>query len=285
MTPEHTMDALASWVGRQERARDDITATPIAAFAALLDRDPARPAAGDAIPLLTHWFYFLPLHRQSTLGPDGHAERGGFLPPVDLPRRMWAASRFRFHAPLRVGDRALRVSTIESIVPKQGRSGALVFVRVGHRIELGAGTAIEEEHEIVYRTMSAPGADTSRGAPLQRRAAQWRREIRPDPVLLFRYSALTFNGHRIHYDRTYATEVEGYPGLIVHGPLLGTLLIDELVRHEPGVRVDRYEFKALRPVFDTAPFYVCGRREGAGASLWIEDADGAVCMDASADLA
>jgi len=230
------MEALASWIGRQERAEDDIAATPIAAYAALLDREPVRPAAGHAIPLLTHWFYFLPLHRESTLGADGHAERGGFLPPVDLPRRMWAASRFRFHAPVRVGDHVDRVSTIESITPKQGRT------------------------------------------------AQWRREVRPDPVLLFRYSALTFNSHRIHFDRPYVTEVEGYPGLLVHGPLLGTLLVDGLTQSEPAVRVSRYEFKAIKPVFDTAPFYVCGRRDGARASLWIEDADGALCMDAAAEL-
>ena len=277
------MDALASWVGRQERAQDEIGATPIAAFGALLDREAVRPATGDAIPLLAHWFYFLPLHRQSTLGPDGHAERGGFLPPVDLPQRMWAASRFRFHAPLRVGDRAERVSTIESITPKLGRSGPLVFVRVGHRISAGGQIAIEEEHEIVYRGLSAPGSDAAAGAPAAR-SAQWRREVRPDPVLLFRYSALTFNGHRIHYDRPYVTDVEGYPGLVVHGPLLGTLLLDRLTQHEPAARVTRYAFKALRPVFDTTPFYVCGRRDGAQASLWIEDAGGALCMDATAEV-
>ena len=278
------MEALAAWVGRQERAEDDVAATPIAAYAALLDREPVRPAAGHVIPLLTHWFYFLPLHRQSTLGADGHAERGGFLPPVDLPRRMWAASRFRFHAPLRVGDHVERVSTIESITPKQGRTGPLVFVRVGHRISVGATLAIEEEHEIVYRGMSAPGSEAATAALKPGRTAQWRREVRPDPVLLFRYSALTFNSPRIHFDRPYVMEVEGDPGLLVHGPLLGTLLVDGLTQSEPGVRVTRYEFKAIKPVFDTAPFFVCGRREGARASLWIEDADGALCMDATAEL-
>jgi 3-methylfumaryl-CoA hydratase len=276
------MEALARWVGRQETAVDDITATPLAALAALLDREPVRPAAGDAIPLLAHWLYFLPLHRQSTLGEDGHAERGGFLPPVDLPRRMWAASRFRFLSPLRVADHVQRISTIQSITPKQGRSGPLVFVRVGHRIEVGTRAAIEEEHDIVYREPPAPGTDAARAPSC---TAQWRREVRPDPVLLFRYSALTFNGHRIHYDRPYVTGVEGYPGLVVHGPLLGTLLIDALCQHAPDAQVVGYEFKALRPMFDTAPFQVCGRRDGARAALWIEDAAGALCMDATAELA
>jgi 3-methylfumaryl-CoA hydratase len=277
--------ALERWLGRQEIADDEVDATPVAALAAMLDRDPVRPARGTVIPLLGHWLYFLPLHRQSTLGEDGHAERGGFLPPIDLPRRMWAGSRFEFHAPLRIGDRATRTSTIESIVHKQGRSGPLVFVRVGHRITVGGRVAITEEHDIVYRGPAAAGdiaSAASMAAPAQ---AQWRREVRPDPVLLFRYSALTFNGHRIHYDRPYVTKVEGYPGLVVHGPLLGTLLIDALVQHVPAGTIARYSFKALRPVFDIAPFFVCGRVDGAHADLWIEGADGGLCMRATAEMA
>jgi 3-methylfumaryl-CoA hydratase len=291
--------SLARWVGRQETATDEITATPLAALAATLDREPVRPAAGTPIPLLAHWLYFLPLHRQSTLGEDGHAERGGFLPPIDLPRRMWAASRFRFVAPLRVGDAVQRVSTIGAVTPKAGRSGPLVFVRIDHRILVGDRVAIEEEHDVVYRgppgqPEAGPTAQGERSASAQSGRpvaatpapadAQWRREVRPDPVLLFRYSALTFNGHRIHYDRPYVTDVEGYPGLVVHGPLMGTLLIDALCREAPGARIARYAFKALRPVFDTAPFYVCGRRDGAGATLWIEDAQGALCMEATAQM-
>ncbi|HTI46648.1 MAG TPA: MaoC family dehydratase N-terminal domain-containing protein [Casimicrobiaceae bacterium] len=276
-------DALTRWVGRQETATDEITATPLAALAATLDRDPVRPPPGTPIPPLAHWLYFLPLHCQSTLGDDGHAERGGFLPPIDLPRRMWAASRFRFLAPLRVGDTVQRVSTIAAITPKQGRTGPLVFVRVDHRIVSGDRVAIEESHDIVYR--GAAGAD-ERAAPAAAAPgnAQWRREIRPDAVLLFRYSALTFNGHRIHYDRSYVTGVEGYPGLVVHGPLMGTLLIDALCREAPGAQVARYAFKALRPVFDTTPFFVCGRRDGASAALWIADAHGGLCMEATAEL-
>jgi 3-methylfumaryl-CoA hydratase len=278
------MDPLTSWVGRRETATDDITATPLAALAAMLDREPVRPHTGTTIPSLAHWLYFLPLHRQSTIGEDGHAERGGFLPPIDLPRRMWAASRFRFLSPLRVGDRVERISTIGAITPKHGKSGPLVFVRVDHRILVGDRVAIEEEHDIVYRAAPPAGGERTAPATASSAEAQWRREVRADPVLLFRYSALTFNGHRIHYDRSYATEVEGYPGLVVHGPLLGTLLIDALCTHAPGTTVSRYAFKALRPVFDTAPFHVCGSRDGDRALLWIEDADGGVCMEATAEL-
>jgi 3-methylfumaryl-CoA hydratase len=278
------MDALTSWVGRQETATDEITATPLAALAALLDREPVRPPAGTPIPLLAHWLYFLPLHRQSTIGPDGHAERGGFLPPIDLPRRMWAASRFRFISPLRVGDTAQRVSTIGAITPKEGRSGPLVFVRVDHRIVVADRVVLEEEHDIVYRSAAPAGGERVAAAASAPADAHWRHEIRPDPVLLFRYSALTFNGHRIHYDRSYVTGVEGYPGLVVHGPLLGTLLIDALCTEMPRVEVARYAFTARRPVFDTGPFHVCGRRDGGRASLWIEDAEGALCMEATAEL-
>jgi 3-methylfumaryl-CoA hydratase len=276
-------DTLTHWVGRQETTTDEITAAPLAALAATLDRDPVRPPRGTPIPPLAHWLYFLPLHRQSTLGEDGHAERGAFLPPIDLPRRMWAASRFRFLEPLRVGDTVQRISTIGAITPKQGRSGPLVFVRVDHRIVAGDRVAIEEEHDIVYRGPAAPGERPAAATPAPANP-QWRREIRPDPVLLFRYSALTFNGHRIHYDRPYVTGVEGYPGLVVHGPLLGTLLVDALGREAPQARIERYAFKAMRPVYDTSQFYVCGRRDGAGATLWIEDSDGGLCMEATAEL-
>lgn len=278
------MDAATSWVGRQETAGDEITATPLAALAALLDREPVRPPVGAPIPPLAHWLYFLPLHRQSTLGQDGHAARGGFLPPIDLPRRMWAASRLRFFAPLRVGDTAQRISTIGAITPKEGRNGPLVFVRVDHRIVVGDRVVLEEEHDIVYRGPAPAGGERLSPATAAPAAAQWRRATRPDPALLFRYSALTFNAHRIHYDRSYATQVEGYPGLVVHGPLLGTLLIDALCAEAPGTRVERYAFRALRPVFDTAPFHVCGRRDDARALLWIEDAAGALCMEATAQL-
>ena len=275
--------ALASWVGRDERADDDVSATPLAAWAALRDREPLRPAPGTPIPLLSHWFYCRPLYRQSTLAADGHVARGDFLPPIDLPRRMWAGSRFVFHAPVRVGERLTRRSSVLSIRPTEGRSGPLVFVRVGHRLLASDRLAIEEEHDIVYRAMPRPGDTPAppRPAPPD---AQWRDEIRPDATLLFRYSALTFNSHRIHYDRPYTMGTEGYPGLVVHGPLMGTLLVEGLARRHGQDRVARYAFKAMRPVFDIAPFFVCGRVDGESARMWIEDVEGQLCMEGEATL-
>ena len=224
---------LKAWTGRQEVREDVVTPVPVAALAATLDRDDPAPAPGTPLPPLWHWLYFLPLHRQSELGPDGHAKRGGFLPPVPLPRRMWAGGRFDFRRPLRVGDAIRRTSTIADVGLKEGRTGPLVFVLVRHEVATGEGVALVEEHDIVYRDLPEPGEAAPAPRPARADAA-WRRDIHPDDVLLFRYSALTFNGHRIHYDRRYVTEVEGYPGLIVHGPLLATLLVDLLRRHTAG---------------------------------------------------
>ncbi len=244
------------WIGRSETVSDIITATPFAALSATLDRDPGRPSAGTPLPALWHWLYFLPLHRQSDIGPDGHAKRGGFLPPIPLPRRMWAGSQFEFHRPLAVGDALTRTSTIHDVTQKSGRTGTLVFVRVRHEIRRDgeADIALTEFHDIVYR--EAPKPDDVPPPPKSAPATSaWERQWIPDDVLLFRYSALTFNGHRIHYDRRYVKEVEGYPGLVVHGPLVATLLLD-LLRHElPDAVVARFEFRAVRPVFDIDHFY------------------------------
>jgi 3-methylfumaryl-CoA hydratase len=269
-----------SWVGRTETRHDVVTAAPLVALAALLDRDDPAPRTGDAAPPLAHWLYFLPDYRQSEAGPDGHAARGGFLPPVPLPRRMWAGSRLEFVAPLRVGAEVTRVSTVKDFKVKEGRSGTLAFVTVRHEVSDASGLLLSDEHDIVYRGESAaPAAATP--AP---GGEQWSREIRPDPLLLFRYSAVTFNGHRIHYDHPYVTQVEGYPGLVVHGPLVATLLVDLLRRNRPGVELKRYAFRALRPLFDTASFATCGAADEAQrhAKLWTRDADGAVTMDATA---
>ena len=276
---------LAQWVGRSERHADRVTHVPVAALAATLDRDDPKPRDGDALPPLWHWLYFLPVHRQSEIGPDGHPKRGGFLPPVPLPRRMWAGSRLDFRHPLRVGEAIDRVSTIKSVEQKDGKTGTLVFVVVRHEIGTAAGTAIVEEHDIVYRDNPRPGdpSPPPKAAPAD---AAWRRDIVPDDVLLFRYSALTFNGHRIHYDRRYVTEVEGYPGLIVHGPLLATLLMDLLRRNLPAADVTAFSFRAVKPLFDIAPFAVCGRVEADGRTvrLWAQDADSRLAMDATATL-
>jgi 3-methylfumaryl-CoA hydratase len=277
---------LADWIGRSETREDQITPAPIAALSATLDREPVRPAAGTPIPALWHWLYFLPLGRQSEIGPDGHAKRGGFLPPVPLPRRMWAASQLRFDQPLRVGDSIQRVSRIESVNEKSGRSGRLVFVKVKHEVRANGGSApaLTESHDIVYRDAPKPGDVTA--APQAAPKAAFEKKWVPDDVLLFRYSALTFNGHRIHYDRRYVTEVEGYPGLIVHGPLQATLLHDLLRWQLPDARVATFEFRALRPLFDLHPFSVCGAplEDGKTFHLWTRDHEGAVTMDATARI-
>jgi 3-methylfumaryl-CoA hydratase len=275
----HEFAALRDWIGRSETRADVVTAAPVAALAATLDHPPARHAEGDPLPPLWHWLYFLPMAPRSQVGPDGHPARGGFLPPVSLPRRMWAGSRLTFHRPLTIGEPVRRESTIADVQHKRGRTGDLVFVVVRHDIHGRNHLAITEEQQIVYRgageTPSKPGAASPR-------AADWQGAIHPDPVLLFRYSALTFNGHRIHYDRPYATGEEGYPGLVVHGPLMATLLLDSLHAAHPDVQVARFEFRAQRPLFDTADFVVAGARDADGFALWTADTSGNVAVDARA---
>ena len=263
---------LDEWISRTETRSDVVTPVPVAALAAILDRDDPPPQPGDPLPPLWHWLYFLPRPRQSELGPDGHAKRGGFLPPVSLPRRMWAGGRFEFHHPLRIGDPIIRNSRIVDIKHKQGRTGELVLVLVRHEISNPQGVALTEEHDIVFREAGV-NASAPPPAPTD---ATWQRVIHPDDVLLFRYSALTFNGHRIHYDRRYTTEVEGYPGLVVHGPLIATLLLDLHRRSLPEAPVNRFEFRAVSPLYDTAPFTICGKP----SHLWAQNATGALGMEA-----
>ena len=273
-----------AWLGRIERRSDTITAGPLAALSATLDRDDPAPGTGDAVPPLWHWLYFLPVHRQSELGADGHARRGGFLPPVPLPRRMWAGGRLRFERALRVGDAATRTSRIASIAEKAARSGPLVFVTVHHEIAGPSGVAVSEDQDIVYRGAPAPGAAVAPAAAPGDEA--FSRQVVPDDVLLFRYSALTFNGHRIHYDRRYVTETEGYPGLVVHGPLIATLLLELLRREQPEADIRRFEFRAVSPLFDLHPFTLCGRPGGERRfALWARNHLGALAMQASAEVA
>jgi len=281
------MDNLTAWIGRSETRSDLIGATPALALNATLDHPETGFVSGTPLLPLWHWLYFLPLHRQSEIGADGHAKRGGFLPPVPLPRRMWAGSQFDFRAPVRVGDAVERTSTIADVSSKEGRTGKLVFVKVRHEVRCNgaADPAIVEFHDIVYREARKPD-DVE--PPPQRAAtgAAWQREIVPDDVLLFRYSALTFNGHRIHYDRKYVTEVEGYPGLIVHGPLIATLLMDLVRRNAPQAEIASFRFKAVRPTFDLNPFRVNGQLQDDGKTikLWAEDHEGWLTMDAVATL-
>ncbi len=278
-------DHLRQWIGRTEDAEDVATAAPLACLAATLDREDPEPETGDPVPPGGHWLYFLPRTRQSDLDENGHAKKGGFLPPVPFERRMWAGGRIRFLSPLRVGDDIQRQSEILDVALKDGKSGPLVFVVVRHRVSGPGGLAIEEEHDIVYRGDSGGGQASAPAPKEPPEDAPWKRVIDPDPVLLFRYSALIFNGHRIHYDRDYVTREEGYPGLIVHGPLIATLLMDLCRRENPKAPLSRFDYRAGSAIFDDGPFTVAGSpEEGGKAALWALDHDGAVAMTAEAEF-
>ncbi|SIT41709.1 conserved hypothetical protein [Paraburkholderia piptadeniae] len=273
---------LDTWVGRTDQSADQITEAPVRLMQATLDGSDTG-ALPSQLPPLWHWLYFLPSERQSNIGQDGHPKRGGFLPPIALPRRMWAGGRLQFLHPLAVGEPVRRLSTIKSIQRKSGRSGELVFVTVLHEVVDAGGVAIREEQDIVYRAAAAPGAPAPQPviAPVDE---QFGRVMNPDPVLLMRYSALTFNSHRIHYDRPYAMQEEGYPGLVVHGPLIATLLVEELRRAHPEKIIRSFEFKAVSPLFDIASFSVNGRLDSNTASLWARGPQGQLAMHASAEL-
>ncbi|KPQ07335.1 MAG: mesaconyl-C4 CoA hydratase [Rhodobacteraceae bacterium HLUCCA12] len=274
---------LRQWIGRTQTHHDTITAFPANAFAATLDRDDPPYVTGDSLPPLWHWLHFLPIFALSDTGYDGHQALGGFLPPVPLPRRMWAGSRLHFAAPVPIGADLTRTSEVLSVAHKAGRSGDLVFVSLRHRVQDEDRLLIDEEHDIVYRQAPAPGA----AAPTPPQAPDgddFARAVVPGPVLLFRYSALTFNGHRIHYDRPFCAE-EGYDGLVVHGPLLATLMMDLLRRNLPDATVHSFAFRAVAPVTDTAAFSVHGRTEGETVQLWVRRADGALAMEGRATLA
>jgi 3-methylfumaryl-CoA hydratase len=285
-TANLNVEHLREWIGKTESRADHVTITPIAALSATLDREDSFPREGDVLPSLWHWLYFLPLHRESELGADGHPKRGGFVPPVPLPRRMFAGGRHQFHRALRVGEEISRVSRIADVTHKIGRNGPLVFVLVRHEIGNREGLAVVEEHDIVYRDHPQPGerAQNPQSAPT---GEAWAREVNADAVMLFRFSALTFNPHKIHYDLKYCTDVEGYPGLVVHGPLIATLLADLARQNLPDAKVTSFSFRAVRPLFDTKPFTVCGRRDEDGQSvqLWAKDAEGWLAMEAKATLA
>ncbi len=303
MLEPDSLEQFQQWIGKTDTAIDTVTQTPIAALAATLDH-PAEPMVNDKVlGTLWHWLYFLPLARHSELGADGHPEKGGFLPPVPLPRRMWAGSQLEFHHPIHVGDTIERISTIENVTHKSGKSGEMVFVKVKHQINCmhhelqiaGASdariNAITEFHDIVYREPPQADAAPLPGKPAPT-TADWQHKMVADDVLLFRYSALTFNAHRIHYDRRYVTDKEGYPGLIVHGPLIATLLIDAMNKELDNPVILQFNFKAIKPLFDINPFYVCGRlrsvdtRDGHAKTrrveLWAKDHAGDIAMQASA---
>ena len=270
------------WVGKSETVTDVISAWPVKALSAALDRDDPRSKRGDPVPPGWHWLYFLDARRAGELGRDGHPRRGGFLPPVALPRRMWAGGRIEFIQPIRIGSEAQRKSEIASVEHKRGNSGDLVFVTVRHLISGDDGPAVREEHDIVYRSAAQPGdpPPKTKSAPAQ---AAWRISLTADPVLLFRYSALTFNGHRIHYDIDYARQDENYPGLVVHGPLQTTLLLELCRKHERRP-IKKLDYRALHPVFHTERFTVNGSPAGDGSSalLWTANAAENYAMTATA---
>jgi 3-methylfumaryl-CoA hydratase len=282
--PDLDLTLLRQWLDKTETRHDQISPALAAALAATLD-GPRQPQTGDALPPLWHWIYFWSVCRQSEVGADGHPQRGGFLPPVPLPRRMWAGGRLRFAAPLPIGAAAEKVSRIASVDVKQGRTGALAFVTVQHTVRHQGQLCLTEEHDIVYRDLPQPGAPVvlPKSAPGD---ARWSRRVEPDPVLLFRYSALTFNGHRIHYDRSYVTGVEGYPGLIVHGPLIATLLADLVAREMPQAVMREFNFRSVGTLFDTEPFTLCGKpaADGKSVALWAQNERGELAMQADALL-
>lgn len=276
---------LQAWIGRTEMAEDVAGPVPLAGLAALLDYE-RPPWPPNEVPPLGHWLYFLPRAPMSLIDADGHLKRGGFLPPIDLPRRMWAGGEVQMMQPITIGAPIERRSTIRDVRAKQGASGRLVFVTVDHHITSEGRTWIVERQDIVYREASRAVEAAAAPPPLPPapRAAQAERLVEAGPVALFRFSALTFNAHRIHYDRDYARDVEGYAGLVVHGPLIAILLADHLLRHSPGARIERFAFRGVRPLIDTAPFALCCEREGSKATLWSRDANGHETMTAEATL-
>jgi 3-methylfumaryl-CoA hydratase len=272
------LEHLKEWIGRTESTSDVASAWPVAALAASFDRRDPEPLPGDAIPPGWNWLYFLEAKPASELGVDGHPKRGGFLPPVPLPRRMWAGGRIDFRRPLQVGDALRRDSEIVAVQPKHGKSGSLVFVTARHTVLAGGEVAVVEEHDIVYRE-----AAKSDDPPPQGKAAPatalWSRAITPDPVLLFRFSALTFNSHRIHYDIDYVKHEEHYPGLVVHGPMQ-TLLMLDLCRRNETRPVRRLDYRAVHPVFHNERMTISGNcaQDGSKVELWTANAAGNYAM-------
>lgn len=269
---------LDDWVGREEQSSDVLYPTPARALALTLDQRDDHLVKGARLPELWHWLYFLPLVPTSELGVDGHPRRGGFLPPIALERRMWAGGRLTFHRDLHLGERVIRTSRIVSIEPKQSRAGPMVLITVGHEVASDDGLAVEEEQDIVYlpkpRSYAAPPA-----TPVGDDVA-WTDEVRLDPVLLFRFSALTFNSHRIHYDLPYATQEEHYPDLVVHGPLQAVLLMDAAARHHPDRRAARFAFRATRPIFASDRCLISGRTIGGGLEVVTANGAGDIAMRA-----
>jgi 3-methylfumaryl-CoA hydratase len=280
MTTKPDLDHLRQWIGRTEKASDIVTAQLVRGLRATLFLEIGTPKPGDAAPFTVHWCLAQPVYPMSELGPDGHPARGGFLPPVPLPRRMWAGGELEFLEPLRVGDETTRTSRISDVTMKTGSTGALCFVSVEHLITTSRGLAIRERQDIVYRDVSPTAAPAKPAAPPP--AARHRESHLADPVLLFRYSALTFNGHRIHYDRDYVTKVEGYPGLIFHGPLQAALLVEFAAKLHGGAAPKKFSYRGVQPLFEGREFSVNANDTDAGMELWTANSAGQPTMKGTA---
>ncbi|MFA7439185.1 MaoC family dehydratase N-terminal domain-containing protein [Castellaniella sp.] len=278
MTPLD-MNHLRQWIGKSMADHDVLSVRHARLMAATVGRTPESLDDGMALPPLWHWIYFLEGRPPAELGRDGHAARGGFLPPVPLSNRMWAGGRLEFHAPLVLGKPVEKHSSIVSVEHKQGRSGDLVFVAVQHVIRQSGQEAVREIHDIVYKEPSPPNANTP--SPKDRRPSQHSKPFEADSTLLFRYSALTFNGHRIHYDADYCRNVEGYPNLVIHGPLCATLLAG-YAEEVAGRRLKTFEYRALRPNLLGDALSLNASAHADGLSVWMAKASGAVSMQAHA---
>ena len=276
-------DYLGQWIGNKQTTGETISVEPLHRMRAMLDYTPKTMSDGEPVPPLWHWAYFINPARASELGRDGHAAQGEFMPPVPLPRRMWAGCQLEFSAPLRVGETARRESTVRDVKLKQGRSGILCFVDVEHAILVGDELKLTEIHNIVDRDTKQPG-DNKAQPPQAPDDAQWTREVVPDSTLLFRYSALTFNGHRIHYDLDFCRHQEGYPGLVVHGTLTATMLLDMAIRQNSDRSPTACEFRAYSPLFDNVAFTLNGKIEGDDTVLWATNPDNRLAMKATASF-
>lgn len=282
MTEQLDIGHLRQWIGRTQEASDIVTAQLVKGLRATLFQEIGEPRSGDAAPFTVHWCLAPPVFPMSELGPDGHPTRGGFLPPVPLPRRMWAGGEIEFIDSLRVGDESTRSSRISDVTVKAGSTGTLCFVSVEHTISSPRGVAIRERQDIVYREMSSPQATAPAKTPVPPPKAQHREVHVSDPVLLFRYSALTFNGHRIHYDRDYVTKVEGYPGLIFHGPLQAAFIIEMAAKLRGGSPPKKFSYRGLQPLFEGSEFSINASENGNGMELWTANAEGQPTMKGTA---
>ena len=272
---------FSAWIGKSETELGVASAYAADYFALTLDGDDPPFKAGDALPPAWHYFYFHELVALAATGEDGHRAKGNFMPPLPFPRRMWAGSKMTFESPIRIGENIRKVITIADITMKKGQSGEMCFVTTTEEV-FGEDDRLttREVRTQVYRPAADPNAPLPPGRSAPENAA-WSRSIHPSSVLLFRYSALTMNSHRIHYDKDYVRDVEGYPGLLVHGPLTMTLMLDLFRRENPDAKMKTLDLRAISPIYDTTDFSVCGAPgEDGNCNLWAVTADGALAMSA-----